>query len=215
LAQIETKKTGGGYIIEENMKTTIFDTPIISPFLRLAGRAAMRLAGWDVNGNLPSLPKYIIIGAPHTSNWDFLLFLGVIFHFKIKVNYMGKVELFRSPLGWFFSYCGGIPVDRSKSTGLVEQTVAACEEAERFILVIAPEGTRHGVKEWKRGFYHIASGAGIPIVMAKVDGRRKTVHVGEVFHPSGDVEADMKAIQDSFKGFTGIKPPKKYIPLEG
>jgi len=174
----------------------------------------MRLFGWRVDGKLPDLPKYIIIGAPHTSNWDFILFLGIIFRLKINVSYMGKVELFRSPLGWFFYYCGGIPVDRSKSTGLVEQTVEACEKANQFILVIAPEGTRHGVKEWKRGFYHIAKGAGIPIVMAKVDGKHKTVHVGQVFHPTEDMESDMKVIQDAFKGITGIRPNKKYIELK-
>ena len=196
------------------MKTTIFNTPIFSPLLRFASNSTMRAAGWRVDGTLPDLSKYIIIGAPHTSNWDFILFLGIVFRLKINVSYMGKVELFRSPIGRFFYYCGGIPVDRSKSTGLVEQTVEACEKADHFILVIAPEGTRHGVKEWKRGFYHIAKGAGIPIVMAKVDGRHKTIHVGEVFHPTEDVEADMKVIQGAFKGLVGIKPPKKYIPLE-
>jgi 1-acyl-sn-glycerol-3-phosphate acyltransferase len=195
------------------MKTTIFNTPIISPFFRLASNSIMRLAGWKVDGTPPDLPKYVIIGAPHTSNWDFILFLGIIFRLKINVSYMGKVELFRSLLGWFFYYCGGIPVDRSKSTGLVEQTVEACEKASQFILVIAPEGTRHGVKEWKRGFYHIAKGAGIPIVFAKVDGRHKTVHVGQIFHPTEDMEADMKAIQDAFKGLMGINPSKKYIEL--
>jgi len=196
------------------MKTTIFNTPILSPLLRLVSNSIMRLAGWRVDGNVPGLSKFIIIGAPHTSNWDFILFLGIVFRLKINVSYMGKVELFRSPIGWFFYYCGGIPVDRSKSTGLVEQTVEACQKAEHFILVIAPEGTRHGVKEWKRGFYHIAKGAEIPIVLAKVDGRLKTVHVGQVFYPTEDMETDMKAIQDSFKGLVGIRPPRKYIPLE-
>jgi 1-acyl-sn-glycerol-3-phosphate acyltransferase len=196
------------------MKTTIFNTPVLSLLLRSLSNSIMRLAGWRVDGKLPDLQKYIIIGAPHTSNWDFILFLGIVFHLKINVSYMGKVELFRSPLGWFFYYCGGIPVDRSKPTGLVEQTVEACNRANQFVLVIAPEGTRHGVKEWKRGFYHIAKGAGIPIVMAKVDGKKKTVHFGQVFHPTEDIEADMKAIQDAFKGLVGINPPKKYIPLE-
>ena len=126
---------------------------------------------------------------------------------------MGKAELFRSLLGWFFYYCGGIPVDRSKSTGLVEQTVEACNNAKQFVLVIAPEGTRHGVKEWKRGFYHIAKGAGIPIVMVKVDGKHKTIHVGQVFHPTEDMEEDMKAILGAFKGLVGINPPRKYITL--
>ena len=197
------------------MKTTIFNTPVITPFLRLVGNFLMRLTGWRVKGSLPDLPKYIIVGAPHSSNWDFVLFLGVVFHLRLNVNYMGKMELFRSPIGWFFYYCGGIPVDRSKSTGLVEQTVEACEKIDHFILVITPEGTRRGVKEWKRGFYHIAKGAGIPIALGKVDGKHKTVLFGEVFHPTEDVEADMKVIRDSFKGLVGIKPQKKYIPLEG
>jgi 1-acyl-sn-glycerol-3-phosphate acyltransferase len=197
------------------MKITIFNTPIISQIFRFISNSAMRAVGWRVEGNLPDLPKYVIIGAPHTSNWDFILFLGVIFRLKANVRYMGKMELFNNPFGWFFYWCGGIPVDRSRSQGLVEQMVEACETVKQFILVIAPEGTRHGVKEWKRGFYHIAKNAGIPIVMAKVDGRRKAMRVGEVFYPTGNMETDMKEIQDAFKGMTGINPPKKYIPLEG
>ena len=196
------------------MKLTIFNTPIISPLLRLISNTLMWITGWRVEGKLPDLPKYLIVGAPHTSNWDFLLFLGVIFRLKANVKYMGKAELFRSPLGWFFYWCGGIPVDRKKSTGLVEQMVEACNKSERFILTIAPEGTRHGVKEWKRGFYHIAKGAGIPIVMAKVDSKKKAMHVGDIFYLTDDMEADMKAIQDRFTGMVGINPRKKYITLE-
>ncbi len=196
------------------MKLTIFNTPIISPILRLISNSLMRLAGWRVEGTLPDLPKYVIVGAPHTSNWDFLLFLGVIFRLKADVRYMGKAELFRSPFGWFFYWCGGVPVDRKKSSGLVEQMVDAYQRSDAFILTIAPEGTRHGVKEWKRGFYHIAKGAGIPIVMAKVDGKHKTMRIGEMFHLTADVEADMKSIQDAFKGMVGVNPRKKYITLE-
>jgi 1-acyl-sn-glycerol-3-phosphate acyltransferase len=193
---------------------TIFNTPIISPILRFLSNTIMRLLGWRVDGKLPNIPKFILIGAPHTSNWDFLLFLGVIFRLKANVKYMGKAELFRSPLGWFFYWCGGIPVDRKKSTGLVEQMVEACNNSERFILTIAPEGTRHGVKEWKRGFYHIAKGAGIPLVMAKVDSKKKAMLVGDTYYLTDDIEADMKAIQDRFKGLVGINPKKKYITLE-
>ena len=196
------------------MKNTIFTTPVISPILRLISNAIMRLVGWRVEGTLPDLPKYIIIGAPHTSNWDFLLFLGVIFNLKADVRYMGKAELFRSPFGWFFYWCGGIPVDRKKSSGLVEQTVEACNRSERFIMTIAPEGTRHGVKEWKRGFYHIAKGAGIPVVMAIVDAKRKSMRVGQIFHLTDDMEADIKTVQSYFDGMIGINPNKKYITLK-
>lgn len=200
------------------MKKTIFTTPILSPIFRLISNTIMRSVGWRVDGQLPDLPKFIIIGAPHTSNWDFVLFLGIIFRLKADVRYMGKAELFRPPYGWFFYWCGGIPVDRKKSTGLVEQMVEAFNRSERLILVIAPEGTRHHVTEWKRGFYHIAKSAGIPIVMAKVDGKQKIAHVGETYHLTEDMEADMTAIQNAFQGLTGINPKKKtkkkYITLE-
>lgn len=175
----------------------------------------MRLFGWRVEGHLPDLPKYVLIGAPHTSNWDFLLFLGVIFQLRADVRFMGKAELFRPPYGWFFYYCGGVPVDRKKSNGLVEQMVKASRESERFILTIAPEGTRRYVSDWKRGFYHIAKNAGIPIVMAQVDGRHKTVRIlAQAFHPTDDLEADMKTIMGAFEGVLGIKPRRKYITLE-
>ncbi len=197
------------------MKTTIFNTPILSFIFHLLARIVMRILGWRVDGKLPDLPKFVLIGAPHTSNWDFVLFLGIIFSLKADVRYMGKAELFRSPIGWFFRYCGGVPVDRKKSTGLVEQMVEACNKADEFKLTIAPEGTRHYVSDWKRGFYHIAKGAGIPIVMAQVDGRHKTVRIlKDAFHPTDDIEADMKAIKGVFEGIVGINPRRKYITLE-
>ena len=196
------------------METTIFNTPILSTIFHYLAAFIMRLAGWRVQGKLPDIPKFVLVGAPHTSNWDFVLFLGVIFTLRANVRFMGKAEIFRSPIGAFFRYCGGVPVDRKKSTGLVDQMVQICNTSERFILTIAPEGTRHHVTEWKRGFYHIAKGARIPIVIAVVDGRHKTVRIGQVFHPTEDMEADMKTIQGFFAGIVGINPRRKYITLE-
>ncbi|MDQ2693447.1 MAG: lysophospholipid acyltransferase family protein [Chloroflexota bacterium] len=196
------------------MQRTIFTTPLLSTFYHYLARLILRLLGWQIEGKLPNLPKFVLIGAPHTSNWDFLLFLGVIFSLRANVRFMGKAELFRFPIGWFFRFCGGVPVDRKKSTGLVEQMVKVCNESEQFVLTIAPEGTRHHVTEWKRGFYHIAKSAGIPIVMAIVDGRHKTVRIGQVFHPTGDMEADMQSIKAVFEGVAGIKPRRKYITLQ-
>jgi 1-acyl-sn-glycerol-3-phosphate acyltransferase len=168
----------------------------------------LRAAGWRVEGRLPDLPKFIVIGAPHTSNWDFVLFLGVIFHLRVNVRFMGKSELFRPPFGGFFRWCGGIPVDRSKPQGLVEQMVQEISESGKFILVITPEGTRHKVNEWKTGFHRIAVSAGIPIVIAIVDGAQKTVRIGQIFHPTTDLEADMKAIKGFFAGMVGIRPAR-------
>jgi len=173
------------------------------------------MVGWHVDGNLPDLQKYILIGAPHTSNWDFVLFLGIIFHLRANAKFMGKAELFRNPLvGWFFYWCGGIPVDRKKSQGLVEQMVDACARSDKFILTIAPEGTRHFVTEWKMGFYHIAKSAGIPVVMAIVDGAKKTLCIGQIFHPTENMDADIKTIKRFFTGMVGINPRKKYITLK-
>lgn len=200
--------------MRNTLNTTIFNTPILSTLYHYYAKFLMRLFGWRVEGKLPDIPKFVLVGAPHTSNWDFVLFLGVIFTLRANVHFMGKAELFRWPIGWFFRYCGGIPVERKKSTGLVDQMVKVSNESEKFILTIAPEGTRHQVVEWKRGFYHIAKNAGIPIVMAVVDGKHKTVRVGQVFHPTDDIEADMKSIQGFFEGVVGVNPRRKYITLE-
>lgn len=199
---------------EINLKITIFNTPILSQLLHILAKSTLRAVGWKVEGGFPDLPKFIVIGAPHTSNWDFMMFLGVIFHLRANVRFMGKAELFRGPFAWFFYWCGGVPVDRSKPQGLVEQMVQACEAAKQFVLVIAPEGTRHRVAEWKMGFYHIAKSASVPVVMAVVDGIRKTVRVGQIFHPTEDAIADMKTIKGFFAGKVGINPRRKEITLE-
>jgi len=196
------------------MNRTIFNTPYVSGFFHYYARILMRIYGWCIDGRLPDIPKFVLIGAPHTSNWDAILYLGVIFSLRADVHVMAKAEAFRFPFARFFRYCSGIPVDRSKSTGLVDQMVKVFDESEKFILTIAPEGTRHQVVEWKRGFYYIAKGAGVPIVLAMVDGKHKTVRIGQVFHPTEDVEEDIKTIQSYYAGVTGIKPRRKYITLE-
>jgi 1-acyl-sn-glycerol-3-phosphate acyltransferase len=197
------------------MKTTIFNTPILSYIFHILSRIIMRLVGWKVDGTLPDLPKYVLIGAPHTSNRDFVLFLGLIFYLRANARYMAKASLFQFPIGWFFRYCGGYPVDRKKSTGLVGQMVDAINAEDKFILTIAPEGTRHYVSDWKRGFYHIAKGAEVPIVIGQLDGKNKTIRIlKEPFYPTDDIEADMTAIKGKFEGVVGINPRRKYITLE-
>jgi len=188
------------------MKRTIFTTPIISPALRLVSRVALRLSGWHVLGELPDLPKFVIVGGPHTSNWDFVLFLALALVLKGDLRYMGKKELFRWPIAGLFLWFGGVPVDRSRSQGLVEQTVQAIRESDHFQLVIAPEGTRSKVGKWKMGFYHIAKQADIPVVAGYLDGPTRTCGIGPTFTLSDDMEADIKTIQDFFKDKMGINP---------
>ena len=185
---------------------TIFNTPFITPALRGLSEFYLRLYRWHVMGQLPDIPKFVIVGAPHTSNWDFVMFLALAFVLKGDLRYMGKKELFYPPYGWFFRWCGGVPVDRSKPHGLVEQTVQAIQESDRFQLVITPEGTRKKVGKWKQGFYHIAKQADIPVVTGFVDSRTKTCGIGPTFTLTDDMETDIKSMQSFFKDKVGINP---------
>ena len=194
--------------MEIPLKTTIFNTPLVTPALRGFFRFFLRLFGWRVAGQLPDLPKFIIIGAPHTSNWDFVIFLALAFILKANVRYMGKKELFYWPYGWFFRWCGGVPVDRSKPHGLVEQTVHAIQKSDHFQMVITPEGTRSKVGEWKRGFYHIAKQAEIPVVTGYVDACTKICGIGPTFTITEDMEADIQSMQLFFKDKVGINQRK-------
>lgn len=162
--------------------------------------------GWEIKGELPGVPKMVIIGAPHTSNWDFFLFLAALYHFRIKVRFLGKASLFRWPYGFMFRKVGGIPVDRSQSGGLVGQVKAAFDASDETILVIAPEGTRHAADSWKSGFMEIAEGAQVPVVFAGVDGEHKLL----VLSPPYWVDEDRGAFMDEVRAFyadkSGIDP---------
>lgn len=188
------------------MHRTIFNTPIVTPFLRVLARACLHFLGWNVQGRLPDIPKFVIVGAPHTSNWDFVMFLALAFVLEGDLRYMGKKELFRWPVGKFFEWCGGVPVDRSQSRGLVAQMVQVINQADRFQLVITPEGTRKKVTTWKHGFWHIARQAGIPVVTGYVDSLTKTCGIGPTFRLTDDLQADIKRLQAFFKGKIGINP---------
>ena len=188
------------------MKRTIFNTPLITPAFRGLSKFFLRLFGWHVVGQLPDFPKFVVVGAPHTSNWDFVMFLALAFILRGNLRVMGKKVLFYPPYGWFFRWCGGVPVDRSKHHGLVEQTVQAIRASDHFQLVITPEGTRSKVSKWKQGFYHIAKQASIPIVAGFVDSRTRTCGIGPTFTLTDDMEADIKTMQAFFKDKVGINP---------
>jgi len=188
------------------VKRTIFNTPVITPSLRYLSKLYLHLSGWRVVGRLPDYPKFVVVGAPHTSNWDFVMFLALAFILRGNLRVMGKKVLFYPPYGWFFRWCGGVPVDRSKPHGLVEQTVQAINASDHFQLVITPEGTRKKVDKWKQGFYYIAKKADIPIVAGYVDSRTKTCGIGPTFTLTEDMESDIKTIQAFFKDKVGIRP---------
>ncbi|MCK5425982.1 MAG: lysophospholipid acyltransferase family protein, partial [Emcibacter sp.] len=172
------------------MQRTVFNTPVIRHFFVGISWVAFKVSGWKLEGSLPKDPKYVLIGAPHTSNWDFPLALATAFLIRLDFYWMGKDALFKGLLGPIMRCFGGLPIDRSKSNNVVQSTIDAFNRHDRLTVVIAPEGTRAKVKEWKRGFYHIAHGAKIPIGRAFLDYDRKTVGFGPLFHPTGDVEKD-------------------------
>jgi 1-acyl-sn-glycerol-3-phosphate acyltransferase len=146
----------------------------------------------------------VLIAAPHTSNWDLPYTLMTGFALRLNLYWMGKESIFRVPFGAFMRWLGGIAVDRSKSNNLVAASVEAIRAAAGPLqLVVPPEGTRSKTRYWKTGFYHIALGAGVPIVMAYMDYAEKRAGLGPVFHPTGDVERDMESIKAFYAPFKG------------
>jgi 1-acyl-sn-glycerol-3-phosphate acyltransferase len=162
-----------------------------------------RLFGWQVQGALPNLPKIVIIGAPHTSNWDFPLTMTLIFYLGVHFSWMAKKEFFVAPVAGLWRWLGGVPIDRQAANGVVGQMVEAIQQRAKIVVAIAPEGTRSKVARWRTGFYHIAYNAGIPIVPILVDYGRKTLTITEPFIPTGDVEADLPLLQARYEGITG------------
>jgi 1-acyl-sn-glycerol-3-phosphate acyltransferase len=153
-----------------------------------------RLRGWRVEGRAPLDPKFVLVGAPHTSNWDFAIFLGVTDALGIAPNFLGKHSLFKWPLRRFMTDMGGIAVDRSKRSNYVGQVVEEFRRRDSLALVIAPEGSRGSDGRWKSGFYHIAMGAGVPIVPAWIDRRTRRGKIGAAIMPTGDYRADLARI---------------------
>lgn len=155
------------------------------------GRAILSISGWGAEGTLPDLPKFVVIAAPHSSNWDFVLGIALVFALRLDIRFIGKAELFRGPLGPIMRSLGGIPVERTHPEGVVEQAVARFAKEARLVLAIAPEGTRKPVERWKSGFYRIALGAGVPIVPAYFDNARKMMGFGPLFTPTGEADRDL------------------------
>lgn len=169
-------------------------------------RLILRLFGWRVTGVLPDLSKFIIAAAPHTSNWDFPLGILAKSAVGLRVSFLGKDALFKGPLGWFMRWQGGRPVDRSAPHGVVKEMIRIIREAPHFVMAIAPEGTRKRVAEWRTGFYHLAHGAGIPIVPGHLDFGRREVRFGAPFWPTGDPDADLAAIRALYRDTRPYRP---------
>lgn len=187
------------------MHTTIFDTPIVKTLLRWFSIAFLKITGWKVEGALPpGVDKCVLIAAPHTSNWDLPYMLMVAYHRGLHSYWMGKASIFSFPFRRVMMWLGGIPVNREQSNNLVAASVDAITNASRPLqLVVPPEGSRGKVRRWKTGFYYIALGAKVPIVMAYMDYERKLTGIGPTLITTGDIEADMKVVKAFYAPFKG------------
>lgn len=166
-------------------------------------RAILRLAGWSLVGDFPDTSKLVMLAAPHSSWWDGIWGLLIKVAIGADVRFMGKQELFRWPLGGLLRRLGGMPVDRGAGQGVVDQIISQFRQRDQLWLGIAPEGTRKPVKRWKTGFWHIARDAGVPIFPAAFHYPDKTVHLGPLFNPSADMNADMARLRAWYAPFKG------------
>lgn len=188
------------------LKSTVFVTPIIRPLLRGLSIAIIKILRWRVVGEKPADPKCIITACPHTSNWDFALFMMAAFILRFDIHWMGKEALFPWPLRRLAIWIGGVPIDRSKANNVVEQMVAYFDSVQDLVVLIPPEGTRRKVTKWKTGFYHIAHTAKIPIVFGFIDTHTKTVGLGPRLETTGNIDEDIKLMQDFYAEKGAIIP---------
>jgi 1-acyl-sn-glycerol-3-phosphate acyltransferase len=181
--------------------------PKVNILLKTLALWFIALAGWKAEVDLHLLPKkFVAIMAPHTSNWDLIFIMGVLFALGLKFTWFAKKEAFRGPLGVLFKQLGGIPIERSTNKNMVQQTVEFIRSQERVVVGITPEGTRSNVKYWKTGFYHIAHQAAVPIVFTFLDYGRKVGGIGPLLETTGDIEEDLKVIRGYYKGITAKYP---------
>jgi 1-acyl-sn-glycerol-3-phosphate acyltransferase len=177
-----------------------------TPVLRTIGRWGLRLLRWRIEGNLPDLPRFVIIVAPHSSNWDFFIGLFADLALDLKATWLGKHTIFVGPVAPILRRLGGIPVVRGNPQQLVEQLRDEFARRDRMVLALAPEGTRRNVAQWKTGFWHIARGASVPIVPAGLDYAKRAIIMGDPYWPTERLDDDLRALRARFVSVTPRRP---------
>ena len=170
------------------------------------GLLVLRLMRFRLVGELPPVRRCVMIAAPHTSNWDFVLGVSSMLALRLRVSWLGKHTIFRFPVAGLLRFWGGLPIDRSATEGVVESVARQLREADRLYLALSPEGTRRKVERWKSGFYRIAQAAGVPIFLVTFDYRRRQVELGPLFEPTGDFEGDLARLQARFSAEMAYRP---------
>lgn len=181
---------------------------------RFIGRSFLRLMGWRLQGEVPNLPRMVLIGAPHTSNWDGVMGIATLIALGLKASTMIKDSAFKGVMGPILRGFGAIPINRKSPKGVVEQSVDAFKRPEGLLLLIAPEGTRHSAPEFKRGFWHIAYGAQAPVLPAAIDYTKKIITFGPPVLPAGDYAADFDTLMRFYAQHSeGRHPERTSKPL--
>ena len=166
-------------------------------------RALVSLSGWRLEGELPDVPRAVLIAAPHSSWWDGVHGLLFKIALGVDIKFMAKREVFAGPLGWLLRKLGGIPIERHAAHGVVEQMDSLFRTREKLWLGITPEGTRKHVAHWTSGFWHIARDAGVPIVPVYFNYPRKVIGVGPLFETTPAMDADIAALRAFYAPFQG------------
>lgn len=175
--------------------------------MKLLAKFILKIWGWKLNGIIPEgVHKCVVIAAPHTSNIDFFIGRFAYFAIGVKLKFLIKKEVFIFPFGPILKAWGGIAVDRGKKNNMIGQVVELFNNTDSLYVLITPEGTRKLSKRWKKGFYHIAQQAKVPIALGYADYRTKEAGVGPVIYPSGNYESDLKTIQDFYRDKTAKYP---------
>ena len=176
------------------------------PWWQKSSRFLLQLAGWKLVDEMPNEKKYILIGAPHTSNWDWVVGFFMMAGLGLKPRWIGKDALFRGIAGPVMRALGGIAVVRGARDNFVDQIADVYKQSKELVIAIAPEGTRKYVDHWKTGFYHIASEARVSVAMAFLDYSKKICGIGGYFFPSGDIKADMQILREFYVDVAGKFP---------
>lgn len=185
-----------------------------SAFWKWLGTSILRTGGWTVSGNIPNVPKAVLIAVPHTSNWDGVWSMSIVQALQLRINTMGKDSLFKNPImARILLRLGIFPIDRSAPNGVVGQSIDRFNASDKLWLMMAPEGTRDGATSWKSGFYNIAVGAKVPIFGAALDYARKKIVLMDLFHPTGDFKKDVATLIDLFVDIEPGRPDRLSIPM--
>ena len=182
-----------------------------SILLRKIARFGINISGWTIKGIVPDEERIVIIAAPHTSNWDFVLAMLAIFGLNIKLRWLGKHSIFKPGFKNFFKWLGGIPVYRDNPSNLIDNVVKIVKREKSIVIAMTPEGTRKKVKRWKTGFLRIAKQTQSKILLISIDGPTKSIEIGKIFNPTGNSEDDLAFIQKYYSSFRGINHQKSKI----